>query len=102
MIFLGIQEPSFVLFDGFFFEFLTPFTLGGYKFPICNLFLTIVSVSDVSRGGVQVLFRHKKKQSLPLGSSLLGAVKCLITGQSTLIIKHLENFENWCPHVLIP
>jgi hypothetical protein len=56
----------------------------------------------VPRRGVQVLFGQKRKQSPPLGSNLLGTFKCLIIGWSTLNIKHLENLENWCPHVLIP
>jgi len=40
------------MFDGFFFEFLTPFTLGGHNFLISNPFWMIASVLDVSRGGV--------------------------------------------------
>jgi hypothetical protein len=51
------------------FEFLTPFTLGGHNFLISNLFLTIVNVSDPSRGGVQVLFKDQKQWSSPLASS---------------------------------
>jgi hypothetical protein len=41
-----------------FIEFFTPFTLGGHNFLDYNPFLTIVSVSDVTREGVQVLFGH--------------------------------------------
>jgi hypothetical protein len=40
------------------FEFLTPFTLEGYNFLICNPFWTNLRVSDESRGGVQVLLGH--------------------------------------------
>jgi hypothetical protein len=47
--FLGVQEPAFVLFNDFFFEFLTPFTLGVRNFFISNSFLTIVCVLDVPR-----------------------------------------------------
>jgi hypothetical protein len=44
------------MFSGlFFFEFLTPFTLGGCNFLISNQFSTIVIVSDAPRRGVQVL-----------------------------------------------
>jgi hypothetical protein len=51
----------------YFFEFLTPFTLGGRNFLISNPFSTIVSVSDASGKGVQVLFEHQKQWNLPLG-----------------------------------
>jgi hypothetical protein len=51
---------------GFFFEFLTPFTLGDHNFLISNLFLTIVCVLDVPRGGLQILFGHQKQQNPPL------------------------------------
>jgi hypothetical protein len=47
-------------------------------------FLTIVNVSDVPRGRVQVLFRHQKQQSPPLGSSLPRELKCLVSSRSTL------------------
>jgi len=67
-----------------FFEFLTPFTLQDCNFLLSNPFLTIVNVSDVPRGGVQVLFGHKKKQSPALGSALPRALKCSVTGRSTL------------------
>jgi hypothetical protein len=40
-------------------ELLTPFTLGGRNFLISNPFLMIVSVLDVLRRGVQVLFNHQ-------------------------------------------
>jgi hypothetical protein len=56
-----------------FFEFLIPFILGGHNFLISNPFSTIVSVSDVSRWGVQVLFGHQKQGSPPLGSCALSA-----------------------------
>jgi hypothetical protein len=69
-----------------FFEFLTPFILGGRNFLISNQFSTIVSVSDAPRGRVQVLFGHQKQQSPPFGSGLPWALKCLVTGQSTLEI----------------
>jgi hypothetical protein len=49
----------------YFFEFLTPFTLGACNFLISNPFLTLVTVSDAPRGGVQVLFGHQKQWSRP-------------------------------------
>jgi len=83
-----------------FYKFLTPFTLGGRNFLISNQFLTIVSVSDVPRGGVQVLFGHQKQRNPPFGSSLPWELKCSVTGRSTL---HMEivvrvlffNFVMW-------
>jgi hypothetical protein len=54
------------MFNGFFSEFLTPFTLGGHNFFIPNFFLTIFNVLDVPRGGLQVLFGHQKQQSPPM------------------------------------
>ncbi len=77
------------MFGGCFFEFLNPFILGGHNFLISNLFLMIVDMSDVPRGGnflisdpfsrivnmsdaqrerFKVLFGHPKQQSVPLGS----------------------------------
>jgi hypothetical protein len=53
-----------------FFEFLTPFTLGGCTNLISNPFSTIVRVSDVPRGVVQVLLGHQKQHSPPLKSGL--------------------------------
>jgi hypothetical protein len=54
---LGVQKLTFVVFGGLFFQFFfTPFTFGGHNFLISNPFSMIVSGSDVSRGGVQVLF----------------------------------------------
>jgi hypothetical protein len=49
------------VFGGLFFEFLTPCTLGGYNVFISNPFSMIVSVSDVPRGGIQILFEHQKQ-----------------------------------------
>jgi len=57
-----------------FFQFLTPFTSGGHNFLISNPFLTIVSVSDVTRGGVQVLFGHHKQHCSITGRSTLGSL----------------------------
>jgi hypothetical protein len=67
-----------------FFEFLTPFILGGHNFFISNLFSMIITMSDASRGGVQVLFAHHNQLSPPLGSGLPWALKCSVTSQSTL------------------
>jgi hypothetical protein len=46
------------MFNDFFSEFLTPFTLKDHDFLISNLFLTILSALDASREGLQVLFEH--------------------------------------------
>jgi hypothetical protein len=56
------------MFNGFFSEFLTPFTLKDHKFLISNLFLTILSALDAPRGGLQVLFEHLKQKNLPLAA----------------------------------
>jgi hypothetical protein len=61
------------MFDDLFFRVLDPLYLGGAggrNFRIFNRFLTIISISDASREGVQVLFGHQKKHSPPLGSGL--------------------------------
>jgi hypothetical protein len=44
----------------FFFFFFDLLHFGGYNFLISNLFLTIVSVSNAPKRGVQVLFGHQK------------------------------------------
>jgi hypothetical protein len=62
-----------------------PLLLGGHNFLISNPFLTVMLVWDASRGGVQVLVGHHKRQSPSLGSSLLWALKCLITGRSIIV-----------------
>jgi hypothetical protein len=52
----------------FFFELLTPSTLGGHNFLNCILFLTIFNVPNVPIKKVQVLFGHQKQQGCPLGN----------------------------------
>jgi hypothetical protein len=66
----GCLELGFVVFSGLFFKFLTSFTLGGRNFLIFNSLLMIVSVSDMPRGGVQVMFGHQQQWNPPFGSSL--------------------------------
>jgi hypothetical protein len=39
------------------------FILRDHNFLISNSILTIGSVSDVPRGGVQILFRHQKQKN---------------------------------------
>jgi hypothetical protein len=56
------------VFNGFFSEFLTPFTLGGHNLFISNLFFMIISVLDAPKEGLQVLLGHQKQQSLPLST----------------------------------
>jgi len=66
-----LGKLTFVVFRGlFFFEFSTPFSLGGHNVVIYNLFSIIVSVLDVARGEGQVLFGHQKQWSSPLGFGL--------------------------------
>jgi hypothetical protein len=66
MNFLDVLEPAFVVFNSFFLEILTPFTLGGHNFLISSMFSDILSVLDAPRGGLQVCFGHQKQQSPPL------------------------------------
>jgi hypothetical protein len=54
------------MFNGFFSEFFTPFTLKDHNFLISNLFLTILSALDAPRGGLQVYFEHQKQKNLTL------------------------------------
>ncbi len=68
---MGVWEAALIVFGGlFFFEFLTLFSLRGHNFLISNPLLTIVSVSDASRGGVQIWFGHQKQWRPPFGSGL--------------------------------
>ncbi len=60
---MGVWDSAFVMFNGFFSDFLTPFTLGGHNFLSFNLFFMIFSVLIVPRRGLQVLFVHQKQQS---------------------------------------
>jgi hypothetical protein len=46
------------MFNGFFFQFLTPFTLKDHNFLISNLFSTIISALDAPKGRLQVLLEH--------------------------------------------
>jgi hypothetical protein len=61
MNFVGFWELAFVSFGGFFFEFLTPFTLTGHNFFNSIPFLMIFNAPDVLIRRVQILFKHKKK-----------------------------------------
>jgi hypothetical protein len=68
----GVWELAFVAFNGlFFFEFLTPYTLKGHNFLNSIPFFMIFSALNAPTRKVQVLFRHEKKWTPPLGSSLL-------------------------------
>ncbi|CAK9257327.1 unnamed protein product, partial [Sphagnum jensenii] len=69
-----------------FWEFLTPFILGGCNFFISNPFSMIVSVLDVPREGVQILLGHQKQQSPPFEA----CPKCL-SNQGKLIAKGERN-----------
>jgi hypothetical protein len=65
MNFMGVYEPAFILFNSFFLEFLTPFTLVGHNFLISNLFSTILNVLDAARGGLQGFLHTKSNRALP-------------------------------------
>jgi hypothetical protein len=54
----------------FFFDFLTPSTLGGHNFLNSIMFLMIFSAPDVSIGRIQDLFGKQKQWSPPLGFGL--------------------------------
>jgi hypothetical protein len=58
-------------FGWFVFLVLDLFTLKAHNFLISNLFQTIVSVSDVPRGGVQILLDPRSKRALPLDPACL-------------------------------
>jgi hypothetical protein len=59
-------ELTLIVFSGWLFEFLTLFTLWGCNFFISYLFLTIVSVSDVPRGGFKFCLDIRNNWALPL------------------------------------
>jgi hypothetical protein len=48
------------VFNGFFFEFLTPYALGDRNFHNSTFFLMIFNVINAPIGTVQVLFGHQK------------------------------------------
>jgi len=87
--FLRCLRIGFVVFCGLFFSVLDPLYLwgqeGGRNFLICNPFLKKFSASDTLRGGVQVLFGYQKQHSPPIESGLPWALKCSLTGCSTLL-----------------
>jgi len=73
-----------------FFEFLNPSTLGGHNFLNSIQSLYDISASNLSTGGIQVLFGHQKQ--VLFGSSLPPMLKCLVTDWFTLVrIFHGKN-----------
>jgi hypothetical protein len=54
----------------YFFEFLTPYTLGGHNFLNFIPFLIIFNALKAPIKGVQVLLRHQKQWNAPLQSWL--------------------------------
>jgi hypothetical protein len=54
------------MFGGYFFEFLTPSTLGDHNFLNYILFLMIFNAPNVPKGMVQGLFRNHKNGAIPL------------------------------------
>jgi hypothetical protein len=69
MNFLGVQKPTFVTFNGMFFQVFDLY-LGVPLVFNSILFLTIFSVLDAPIGGVEVWFGHQEQWSLPLGFGL--------------------------------
>jgi hypothetical protein len=61
---------AFVVLNGFFFEFLTPFTLGRHNFLTLILFLITFNLLNAQRGRLQVLFAHQKQKNPPLAAIL--------------------------------
>jgi len=61
---------GFVMFGGFFFDSLTPFTylVGGYNFLNSNPFWWFLAcqMPDVPIARVQTFFAHRNNQALPL------------------------------------
>jgi hypothetical protein len=51
------------VFNGFFFEFLTLFTLGVHKIFVSNPFSTILSVLDALRGGFKFCLDIRNKKT---------------------------------------
>jgi len=92
---LGVSGTDFDCVQWFvFLEFLTPFTLWGCNFSFHICFWQIVSVSDATREGVQILLGHQKQWSPPLGSSLPWILKFLVTIRSTLmVVDNHSSFE---------
>jgi hypothetical protein len=67
--FVSVWEPTFVAFDGLFFWIFDNLYFEGLEFNFIP-FLTIFSALNMPIRGVQVLFKHQKQWSPPLGSSL--------------------------------
>jgi hypothetical protein len=63
-------------FGALFLEFFTPSTVGGHNFLNSISFLTIFNALEPPIRGVQVLFKHHKQCSPPLGFGLPSAFKC--------------------------
>jgi len=66
---VGVWELAFVLVV-YFFKFLTPSILKGHYFFNFISFFMNFSALDATIGGVQVLFKHKKRWNLPFGFSM--------------------------------
>jgi hypothetical protein len=64
MNFLGVWEPTLVVFNGLcFFEFLTPYTLEGHNFLVFNPIFMIVSVLEK---GFKFCLDTRNNGALPL------------------------------------
>jgi hypothetical protein len=80
-------ETNFVTIDDLFFWVLDLSTLGAHNFRNSHLFLMIFSAlnAPIGIGGIQVLFRHQKQPSPPLGSGLPWMLECSLINRSILM-----------------
>ncbi len=69
--FFGCPGTGLCSVQWFVFLVLDLLILWGHNFLISNLFSTIVNVSNVLRGEVQVLFGHQNNRALPLDPACL-------------------------------
>jgi hypothetical protein len=69
-----------VVFCGFFFEFLTLYTLGGHNFIIFNLFFTMLLCQMCQEEGFRLCWDTKNNRTLPLD---LACPECLIVQSLT-------------------
>ncbi len=72
--------------------------MGARNFVNSNMFLKIFSAPDGPIGGVQVLIGHQKQRSPPLRFGLPWALKCSLTGRSTLVSLLPRPWTVWMRH----
>jgi len=69
--FFNFLELAFLMFDGFFFELLTPFTLGGHNFLNFIMFLIIFNALEVSIKGIKFCLNTRNNGAFPLDLACL-------------------------------